>query len=322
MSDEPSQPPPPILTEDASSLMEEGTVPVADAATSPVASPTMAGGSDFASGFGSSPASPASPAKSLASTPSADEGVSAEVPASLNDFLSSVGVISRPKSPTSLPGSPSSTRGGMAQEDESIMDTSLDLTDERLKLVFELFDADGDGLMDYDTFRRVLEFQTSAGVGVGGVAPSFDDASFLKLCLHLDVDKSGEISYQEFSEGLRLLMLKTLVFPASSSAESKLNDVASIQVIDYNQTRLEQHIVKTIATTTSDTIMSVSDFYFQPRPKWIKSRWINVSGKSSSLTMKRLAVKYTLHPLALQDAISPAGNRPKVEVYANRKCVK
>lgn len=308
MSYEPSQPPFDEEDEDyPTSDMEEGTAAdVPAAATSPVAAAPAGSRSDFASGFGSAPANPTrGPARSS----SAGEGVSTEVPASLNDFLSSVGVISRQKSTMSVTGSPASSRA--VSEDESILDSSLDLTDERLKLVFEMFDADGDGLMDYGTFRRVLEFQTSAGVGVGGVAPTFDDASFLKLCLHLDADKSGEISYEEFSEGLRLLMLRTLVF------QSESNDVATIQVIDYSHTRLEQHVVKNVAKLSSD--MSVSDFYFLSRPKWIKSRWINVSGKSSSLTMKRLAVKYTLHPLALQDAISPEGNRPKVEVYANRK---
>lgn len=66
---------------------------------------------------------------------------------------------------------------------------------------------------------------------------------------------------------------------------------------------------------------TTEDFYFKRRNEWVKTRWVDVVTMGSSkraidLTMKRLAVKYRLHPLALEDVLETNIHRPKVEVFS------
>ena len=58
-----------------------------------------------------------------------------------------------------------------------------------------------------------------------------------------------------------------------------------------------------------------SFFLASARPAWVDVEWLHVRGLDS-LTMERLAVKYRLHPLAVEDALS-LEQRPKMEKYAN-----
>jgi magnesium transporter len=56
-------------------------------------------------------------------------------------------------------------------------------------------------------------------------------------------------------------------------------------------------------------------FVEQRRPDWVQVRWINVDGLSDPEVIRALAIKYGLHPLAIEDLMSP-GQRPKLEPYA------
>ena len=220
---------------------------------------------------------------------------------------------------------------------ESIFETSLDLTDERLKYIFESIDIDGDGRISYSELRKGLEIHTSSIfsggqdiASVGGpdplaepqTRPLFTEESFNALVQFLDQDGSLDITLQEFSTGLRTIMLQLLLQepppPSSSSGPAS----SALEVLDYDAHRLVRKDV--LPGTTIDTgnlhLMSTSDFYLQKRPPWVKTRWINVYGKSSPQTLKRLAVRYVLHPLALEDALDPQQHRPKAEVYSNREC--
>jgi hypothetical protein len=199
---------------------------------------------------------------------------------------------------------------------ESIFESSFDLTEDRLKYVFTMFDTDEDGRISYPSLRRGLELHTAGSAFAGTL---LDEKSFNELVKILDLDGSDDITFEEFSQGIRLLMLRALLH-----APRQVDDTALIEVMDYDATRLERRIVKNGSEKEmyiSDQVQQIeaTDFYFQDRPDWVTTRWINVSGVTSSLTMKRLAVKYMLHPLALEDALSPSTHRPKAEVYSNRK---
>jgi hypothetical protein len=209
-----------------------------------------------------------------------------------------------------------SDEGFHADSWESIFESSFDLTEDRLKYVFTMFDTDEDGRISYPSLRRGLELHTAGSAFAGTL---LDEASFNELVKILDLDGSEDITFEEFSQGLRLLMLRALLH-----APRQVEDTALIEVMDYDATRLERRIVKNGSEkemSISDQVQQIeaTDFYFQDRPDWVTTRWINVSGATSSLTMKRLAVKYMLHPLALEDALSPSIHRPKAEVYSNRK---
>jgi hypothetical protein len=199
---------------------------------------------------------------------------------------------------------------------ESIFESSFDLTEDRLKYVFTMFDTDEDGRISYPSLRRGLELHTAGSAFAGTL---LDEKSFNELVKILDLDGSDDITFEEFSQGIRLLMLRALLH-----APRQVEDTALIEVMDYDATRLERRIVKNGSEkemSISDQVEQIeaTDFYFKDRPDWVTTRWINVSGATSSLTMKRLAVKYMLHPLALEDALSPSTHRPKAEVYSNRK---
>jgi Mg2+ and Co2+ transporter CorA len=108
---------------------------------------------------------------------------------------------------------------------------------------------------------------------------------------------------------------------------------ASLFVMDYDSIRFHrQRVVSSPVSSSradwgsdriSEHLLKARDFYFQKRPDWVKTRWINVvpaigsrKHDNSALTMNRLAIKYVLHPLALEDALSPEIHRPKAELYA------
>ena len=234
----------------------------------------------------------------------------------------------------------------ITEGNEPIFESAFDLTEERLRYVFAMFDTDEDGRISYESLRRGLEFHTAGIISQNESSLQLlDDSNFQNLVKHLDLDGSGDISFEEFSEGIRLLMLRALLRPTSfettttTTTDGDPDCSVLLEVMDYDTTRLERSVVvgstaSTSESSTSDSMkkqhphaaqeISTKDFYFQNRPDWVKIRWINVvvppSPKASvaaSLTMNRLAVKFLLHPLALEDALSPEIHRPKAELYAN-----
>jgi magnesium transporter len=75
-----------------------------------------------------------------------------------------------------------------------------------------------------------------------------------------------------------------------------------VTCIDYAPDRFEvQHI------TDFET------FIASRRPPWVKVRWINLDGLDPA-AIRALAIKYGLHPLAIEDVFSTT-QRPKLETY-------
>lgn len=172
--------------------------------------------------------------------------------------------------------------GGRSRGDSGcVLETEFDVTEERLRRLFNVFDLDQDGRISYDKLRRGLDYHTTS------FESSVDEESFQVLLHHLDMDNSGDISFEEFSEGIRLIMLRSL-FCTVASANIDDNSILT-EVFDYNSQRLERLIVagfrqrrQVDVTATSSTVstMSVQDFFFSHRPEWITMRWINITGKS------------------------------------------
>ena len=249
-----------------------------------------------------------------------NESLRGSLPGSLQRFLSHVGVVNpaHPSSNSQHGGGGSShdafhgdTNGVSSIPGASspfIFESSLDLTPERLRFVFSIFDTDQDDRIDYDSLRQGIDF---AGNSVT------DEESFQKLIECLDVDQSGDISFEEFCDGMRLLVLRDL-YRRTHGKEgdgTALNNV-DIEMLDYNTIRLERHVVgRPVVEGGSIKSMDAKDFYFQERPDWVQTRWIVV--RNSPLAMQHLAVMYALHPLALEDAMSPDSHRPKAEAYTS-----
>jgi len=135
----------------------------------------------------------------------------------------------------------------------------------------------------------------------------------------LDEDSSQDLSYQEFCEAFRLTMLRTLL---SHHDDADCADGSPLEIIDYNSTRIER--TKVGGKDQSAKHLPANNFFFRRRPEWVKTRWIDVvtsrsqhSEHAINLTMKRIAVKYLLHPLALEDMLETTAHRPKVEVFSS-----
>ena len=62
------------------------------------------------------------------------------------------------------------------------------------------------------------------------------------------------------------------------------------------------------------TIDDIERFVAGHRPEWCKVSWINVDGVSDLVSIKALAGKYELHPLAVEDLLH-LPQRPKVDGY-------
>lgn len=125
-----------------------------------------------------------------------------------------------------------------------------------------------------------------------------------------------------------------------------IKDAVVTEVLDYDPHKLKRrlverydHVQESIRFSTSQRqdgramFMSESvddmpllEFFFQKRPDWVRVRWINITslggdeGRSmADQTLKMCALKYKLHPLALEDAIDCKYEKPKAESYAHRK---
>jgi magnesium transporter len=63
-------------------------------------------------------------------------------------------------------------------------------------------------------------------------------------------------------------------------------------------------------------IDNLEDFIAHHRPEWARVRWINVDGLRDMKVIKAFAEKYDLHPLAVEDLLTP-NQRPKLETYGD-----
>mmetsp|Transcript_18764 Transcript_18764/g.40859 ORF Transcript_18764/g.40859 Transcript_18764/m.40859 type:complete len:567 (-) Transcript_18764:84-1784(-) len=211
-------------------------------------------------------------------------------------------------------------------DEELVFEAPFDLTEEHLRHVFSTFDTDKDGKIDYDSLKRGLkDWQQQAGVTISVL----EGQAFANFVSILDPDTSNDISYEEFAEGYRLLMLRALLPQRTDlSHDVDEDDGAPLVVLDYDATRLVRMEVG--AEARSSTLLvrdqtrmttETEDFFFKRRDGWVKTRWVDVvttgySKRAVNLTMKRLAVKYSLHPLALEDVLERNFYRPKVEVFS------
>jgi len=197
---------------------------------------------------------------------------------------------------------------------EPIFETTFDLTEDRLRRLFDLFDKSNNGLITYDELKLGFKYH-GADFGMS----SLDDRTFLALINYLDADNSGEITFPEFSEGIRLLMLRSIMQQVNRSGST---DAVVTQVYDYNITRLERYTLQgqgQLQQPRSSLVYTESkpliNFFLHERGDEVSVRWINITGEKASNIMKMMALKYRLHPLALEDALERADHRPKADSY-------
>ncbi len=94
--------------------------------------------------------------------------------------------------------------------------------------------------------------------------------------------------------GIAIADLETMPAPAAR---------APITCVDYAPDRVERQ-----------SITDFDAFIQSRRSPWVRVRWINVDGIGDPQAIRALAIKYGLHPLAIEDMLTP-GVRPKLEPY-------
>ncbi|KAF4320215.1 hypothetical protein JM18_005332 [Phytophthora kernoviae] len=187
-------------------------------------------------------------------------------------------------------------------EDLSMMDPHYDLTTAKLTKLFAMFHPDDNGMVSYEGFRCGLEAM--------GIACD-DDNQFEAFIDKVDDDGSGGITYEEFIFSIQEIKLAQLFNPEF------LNNMPP----EYTHVRHgTKHARLGSIEYSSDRIRSVypidqvQKFIYSTKPGWATVRWINMEG-IDPLLMRRLSVRYRLHPLAIEDTLDTDVERPKYEQY-------
>ncbi|KAE9276490.1 hypothetical protein PR003_g29049 [Phytophthora rubi] len=134
------------------------------------------------------------------------------------------------------------------------------------------------------------------------------DRQFQAFVDVVDEDKSGDISYDEFVCAIQEIKLAQLFndpfIRTMPTLHDSLKSAVKLGSIEYSPDRIRSVY----------PIHQVKSFIYSTRPNWATVRWINVEGVNT-LLMRRLSVRYRLHPLAVEDTLGPAFKRPKYVKY-------
>ncbi|KAG7401468.1 hypothetical protein PHYBOEH_001013 [Phytophthora boehmeriae] len=187
---------------------------------------------------------------------------------------------------------------GTHQEDDALamLDPYFDVTPSRLRVAFEGAGLATDGGLSYEAFRAALD---TLGVRCR------DNSVFLKLVESIDRQKCGRITLKQFDAAVHRLKLMHM-FEERTVQEMKTAGYqqAALSVSDFSSTKLQSFVLRP---------RNLPEFFTAHRPDWVDVRWINLDGRDS-LNLKRLAIKYRLHPLAIEDTIE-GHERPKFDRY-------
>ncbi|KAL7689964.1 putative Mg2+ transporter protein, CorA-like/Zinc transport protein ZntB [Plasmopara halstedii] len=184
-----------------------------------------------------------------------------------------------------------------------LMDPHYDLTTAKLTKLFTLFHPNERGMVSYDGFRRGLQ-----AMGISCV----NDEEFNYFIGQVDDDKSGGITYEEFMYAIQEIKLAQLFSP--DFVEALNREYYKVYGFNVPAARLGSIEYAPDRIRSAYPIEGVEKFMYSRRPNWATVRWINVEG-TDPLLMRRLAVRYRLHPLAVEDTLVADLERPKYEHY-------
>ncbi|KAF0696641.1 Aste57867_12622 [Aphanomyces stellatus] len=192
------------------------------------------------------------------------------------------------------------------------LDPFYDVTTSRLRRLFAQCEHPLPGRPSSSCCRQPIAPSIDAGVSfenfaaalraLGISAPA--TVNFTAIARRIDSNQDGNISRDEFVHVVQAVKLAHLFKP--SQRPSTLNFV--LRVVDYSPTA-----IRAVAP-----VAQLERFMFSSKPAWASVRWVHLAGfrRHDDLNLRRLAIKYQLHPLALEDCLNPHDKiRCKFEHY-------
>eukprot|EP00940_MAST-03C_sp_MAST-3C-sp2_P001524 g1524.t1 len=180
----------------------------------------------------------------------------------------------------------------------------FDLTEDTLKGLFNKMDVNKDGMATLEEFRNCLRAR-----GVMG-----SNEKFKKLFRITDSDNDGHVSFAQFVQAVQCVQMHACYDRTRRKRGGTIMGevrAGTIHVLNYSRTRVER-------LSPSDFNIRHRQFFFSETPKWSNVQWVHMRGMDKHM-LRRFAVKFRLHPLALEDAMVPVVDamsleqRPKAE---------
>ncbi|KAF0696644.1 Aste57867_12625 [Aphanomyces stellatus] len=164
-----------------------------------------------------------------------------------------------------------------------LLDPYYDVTTGRLRRMFHHFSPHGKDTVSYDEFQKGL-----LALGISG--PS--NMSFHDFVRKVDTNNDKAISLDEFVHCVQMIKQAHLFKPEHLVKV----DEHVLRVVDYSPTAI--HIVAPVT--------KLQRFMFSAKPTWASVRWVHLAGlsKQDDVNLRRLAIKYQLHPLAVEDCLN------------------
>eukprot|EP00746_Dinoflagellata_sp_MGD_P024607 gnl/MRDRNA2_/MRDRNA2_157804_c0_seq1.p1 gnl/MRDRNA2_/MRDRNA2_157804_c0~~gnl/MRDRNA2_/MRDRNA2_157804_c0_seq1.p1 ORF type:complete len:588 (-),score=103.41 gnl/MRDRNA2_/MRDRNA2_157804_c0_seq1:155-1918(-) len=207
------------------------------------------------------------------------------------------------------------------------IDAQYDLTRRRIGQILRKFDTNGDEFISTEEFKKGLNAQ-------GFV---LKEAALSRLTIAMDIEKQGQMSEQKFAVVLQRLKLAELFTEKVQKLErqmaaehrSKRNGSTQNQSLDDKVSptanpehssflNLTKYSIDTVESRPIEHIDDLKRWFFSSRQSQGSDpnsvHWVHMDGLDKIMLM-RLAVKYRLHPIAVEDALEMCKQPAKVDRY-------
>ncbi|RHY80563.1 hypothetical protein DYB37_003468 [Aphanomyces astaci] len=178
------------------------------------------------------------------------------------------------------------------EEIKVLLDPYYDVTSGRLRRMYQHFNPHGTTPSLH--ILRCAAFEK--GLFALGITPP-PGMDFGQFTRKVDSNGDGTVSLAEFVAVVQMIKQAHLFKPDQSQQDNGNHDmVTCLRVVDYSPTHV--HAI--------DPVRHLQGFMFSAKPDWASVRWVHLGGfkRMDDLNVRRLAIKYQLHPLAVEDCLS------------------